>query len=36
MPQGWPGWRRAAEEALSNAPSKALRLALQPSEGWEG
>ena len=22
--KGWPGWRRAAEEALSNAPSKAL------------
>jgi len=22
--KGWPGWRRAAEEALANAPSKAL------------
>ena len=24
--QGWPGWRRAAEEALAGAPARALML----------
>ena len=27
--KGWPGWRRAAEEALKAAPAKKLRLGQQ-------
>ena len=32
--QGWPGWRRAAEEALANAPSKALLLGCR-NPNWK-
>ena len=34
--QGWPGWRRAAEEALAGAPSGALILGIGMVMEYDG